>query len=85
MVVAGLRQIIGRQPEAHALVSAFVAALDAQVSIEDVEGKLLHGVVDPAFAGEGFAVRHGESSLGLVRGPERTRAVATLLEHLAQR
>jgi serine phosphatase RsbU (regulator of sigma subunit) len=85
MVVAGLRQIIGRQPEAHALVSAFVAALDTQVSIEDVEGKLLHGVVDPAFAGKGFAVRHGEASLGLVRGPERTRAVATLLEHLAQR
>ena len=30
-------------------------------------------------------MRHGEASLGFVRGPERTRAVATLLEHLAQR
>jgi len=81
----GLRKIIGRQPEAHALVSAFVEALDAHVSIEDVDGRLLHGEIDTASNGERFAVRHGETSLGFVRGPERTRAVATLLEHLAQR
>ena len=81
---AGLRRIIGRQPEAHALVSAFVDALDAQVSIEDVDGRLLHGTI-LASSGDRFAVRHGEASLGFVRGPERTRAVATLLEHLAQK
>jgi phosphoserine phosphatase RsbU/P len=85
MPPAGLKQIIGRQPEAHALVSAFVDALDAQVSIEDVDGRLLHGTIDLPSSGERFAVRHGEASLGFVRGPERTRAVATLLEHLAQR
>ena len=62
---AGLRRIIGRQPEAHALVSAFVDALDAQVSIEDVDGRLLHGTILPS-SGERFAVRHGEASLGFV-------------------
>lgn len=82
---AGLRQIIGRQPEAQALVSAFVEALDATVSIEDAEGRLLHGEIDSSSTGERFAVRHGDTSLGFVTGPERTRAVATLLEHLAQR
>ena len=82
---AGLRRIIGRQPEAHALVAAIVEALDARVSIEDMEGRLLHGALDPAANSERFAVGHGEASLGFVRGPERTRAVATLLEHLAQR
>ena len=69
---AGLRRIIGRQPEAQALVSAFVDALDAQVSIEDVDGRLLHGTIELPSSGERFAVRHGEASLGFVRGPERT-------------
>ena len=55
------------------------------MSVEDIDGRLLHGVLDPSANGERFAVRHGEASLGFVRGPERTRAVATLLEHLAQR
>ena len=30
-------------------------------------------------------MQHGDSSLAFVRGPERTRAVATLLQHLAAR
>ncbi len=79
----GLKQIIGRQPEAHALVSAFVDALGGAVSIEDAEGRLLHG--ETSSHAERFAVQHGDSSLAFVRGPERTRAVATLLQHLAAR
>ena len=83
---AGLRRIIGRQPEAHALVSAIVEALGAAVSIEDAEGRLLHGERRRCWpAASGSRCAHGEASLGFVRGPERTRAVATLLEHLAQR
>lgn len=82
--LSSLRRIVGRQPEAHALVAAFVEALGEHVAIEDAEGRLLHG--GPAAArDESFAVRSGEASLGVVRGPERTRAVALLLEHLAQR
>ena len=82
---AGLRRIIGRQPEAHALVAAFLESLGATVAIEDIDGHLLHGDSDVVPGAERFPVRHGETSLGFVRGPERTRAVATLLEHLAQR
>ena len=40
---SGLRQIIGRQPEARALVSALADALGAPVAIEDADGRLLHG------------------------------------------
>ena len=82
---AGLRRIIGRQPEAHALVTAFVEALGATLTIEDADGRLLHGESQVLQGGERFAVRHQDSSLGWVTGPERARAVATLLEHLAQR
>ncbi len=82
---SGLRRIIGRQPEAHALVTAFVEALGATVAIEDADGRRLHGEGEPLPGGERFAVCSGETSLGFVRGPERTRAVAILLEHLAQR
>ncbi len=82
---AGLRRIIGRQPEAHALVTAIVEALGAAVAIEDSEGRLLHSEGNVLAGGERFAVRGGEANLGFVHGPERSRAVATLLEHLAQR
>jgi phosphoserine phosphatase RsbU/P len=81
---AGLRQIIGRQPEAHALVAAFVDAIGVSVAIEDAQGRLLHGDVG-ASAGERIAVRSGEASVGFVTGSGRTRAVAALLEHLADR
>ena len=80
----GLRRIVGRQPGAQALVAAVVDALGEPVAIEDAEGRLLHGA-RPGAEGEGFAVRSGEDRLGIVRGPERTRAVALLLEHLAER
>ena len=69
---AGLRRIIGRQPEAHALVSAFVDALDAQVSIEDVDGRLLHGTILPS-SGERFA---GAARRGQPRLRARPRAHA---------
>lgn len=82
---AGLRRIIGRQPEAHALVTAVVEALGAAVAIEDSDGRLLHGEGEVLAGGERFAVRCGEANVGFVHGPARSRAVATLLEHLAQR
>lgn len=82
--LSSLRRIVGRLPEAHALVAAVVEALGERVAIEDAEGRLLHG--EPAAArDESFAVHSGDASLGVVRGPARTRAVALLLEHLAQR
>ncbi len=82
---AGLRQIITRRPEAHALVSAIVQAIGGPVAIEDADGHLLHGEHAAGAIGERFAVRHNGTSLGWVTGSARAHAVATLLEHLADR
>ena len=79
-----LRQILGRQPETRALLMAFSDALGAAVTVEDAQGRLLHGVASAAPAGERFPVMHEDTSLGWVAGPAQARAVATLLEHLAQ-
>lgn len=81
----GLRQIIGRQPATRALVSAFVQAIGDPVSIEDADGHLLHGETVRPSIGERFPVKHEDIGLGWVTGSERTHAVATLLEHLADR
>ena len=80
---AGLRRIVGRTPEAQALVAAVIEALGGLLAIEDADGRLLHG--EPSAPGERVAVRHGERSLAFVRGGGGTRTVAALLEHLAQR
>ena len=78
-----LRQILGRQPETRALLQAFSEALGAPVTVEDAQGRLLHGVASPV-PSERFPVMHEDTSLGWVAGPAQARAVATLLEHLAQ-
>ena len=43
-----LRQIIGRQPEASLLVATIAEALGAVVTVEDTDGRLLHGAVSDA-------------------------------------
>jgi serine phosphatase RsbU (regulator of sigma subunit) len=76
-----LRQIIGRQPEAQALVAALVATLGAPVTVEDAHGRVLHG--DAAAAGvPRFPVTSGGTSLGWVAGHDQAALVARLLEHL---
>ncbi len=77
-----LRQLIGRQPEARALVSAIAAALGAPVAIEDAEGRLLHGEAAQPPPSARFPVTHENASLGWVSGPETAAAVACLLDHL---
>lgn len=81
MTRATLRQLIARQPDARALVSSVADALESPVTIEDAEGRLLHGIA----AIEGltrFPVTYQETSLGWVAGSERARVLASLLDHL---
>ena len=76
-----LRQLIARQPDARALVSSMAAALGSPVSIEDAEGRLLHGIA----ALEGiarFPVTYEETSLGWVSGPAQAEVLAAVLDHL---
>jgi serine phosphatase RsbU (regulator of sigma subunit) len=82
---SALRQFIGRQPRARALVSTIADALGAHVIVEDTDGRLLHGATGLSSDATRFPVAHGDTSLGWVAGPESARAVAALLEHLVER
>ena len=84
MARVALRQIVGRQPATQALLKAVSEALGADVVVEDAEGRLLHGV-SISVNGQRYPVMHEDTSLGWVAGPVQARAVATLLEHLAER
>jgi serine phosphatase RsbU (regulator of sigma subunit) len=76
-----LRQIIGRQPEAQALVASLAATLGAAVTVEDAHGRVLHG--DAAAAGAPrFPVTSGGTSLGWVAGHGQAAMIARLLDHL---
>ncbi len=80
---AALRQLIGRQPDARALLSLITEALGSPVAIEDVDGRLLHGQTsqEPAVTTR-FPITHQDTSLGWVSGPGQVGAVAALLGHL---
>ena len=80
-----LRQFMGRQREARALVSVMEAALGSPVTIEDTDGRLLHGEGGQDLGATRFPITHDDSSVGWVCGTEQARAVATLLDHLVAR
>jgi serine phosphatase RsbU (regulator of sigma subunit) len=76
-----LRQIIGRQPEAQALVAALADTLGAPVTVEDAHGRILHG--DAAAAGvPRFPVTSNGTSLGWVTGHGQAAVIARVLDHL---
>src|SRR5262245_56432035 len=84
MTRVALRQIIGRQSDARALIEAIVEALGTPVAVEDAEGRLLHG--DPATNGaRRFPIQYETGSVGWVSGSDRAAAVAALLAHLTAR
>ena len=85
MVRGELSQLIRRQPDARALVSAIADALGVAVAIEDPEGTLLHGAAPASPGIARYPVRFEDASLGWVAGPEGARAVALVLEHLLAR
>jgi serine phosphatase RsbU (regulator of sigma subunit) len=77
-----LRRIIGRQPEAQALVAALAALLGAPITVEDASGRVLHGVAAAAGTPR-FPVTSGGTSLGWVAGHGQAAVIALLLDHLA--
>jgi serine phosphatase RsbU (regulator of sigma subunit) len=81
----GLRQIFGRQSEARALVSTIVDAMGGAVSVEDADGRLLHGEVPTGEDVRRFPVMFDSTEVGRVSGPSGAAAVAALLTHLIAR
>jgi sigma-B regulation protein RsbU (phosphoserine phosphatase) len=80
---SGLRRIVGRAPDAHALVTSLVEALGEPLAIEDAEGRLLHG--EPPSGGERVPITRGDTRIGYVRGGRGTGMLASLISHLASR
>ena len=77
----GLRQIVGSQGGARAVVDAVAAVIGEAVAVEDLNGRLLAGAA-AAPASSRFAVTNDGTPLGWVSGPAGAQAVATLLDHL---
>jgi serine phosphatase RsbU (regulator of sigma subunit) len=77
-----LKQIVGRQRDARALVAEVASALGSPVTIEDADGALLYGEPADAVRGTRLPVRHDDANVGWVTGQPAARAVAALLDHL---
>src|SRR5687768_14886391 len=77
----GLKQVIGRPDGTRALISTLATALGDAVSIQDLDGKLLHGEAlqtnEPR-----HPVTFAGKDIGWVSGRTHALAVATLLDHL---
>ena len=82
MARVALRQIIGRQPDARALVDADRRALGAPVAVEDADGRLLHGEASVRRRRALSRSPHdGQRSVGWPAVPIAPPCVAALLEH----
>jgi len=80
-----LKQIIRRQTGADALVSALAQALGTVVTIEDADGRLLHGEVAANDQVRRFPVTLQDTRLGWVSGSDSAGMVAAVVQHLAGR
>ena len=79
-----LRQIIGRQSDARALVETIVEALGTPVAVEDAEGRLLHGEASANGASRyPVPARRREHRVG--SGSDARSRIAALLGHLTAR
>ncbi len=79
-----LRQVIGRQQEARALVETLAAALGTPIAIEDSDGRLLQGAA-PIGGASRFPVSLDGTGLGWVSGTDQAGAIAALLAHLVSK
>lgn len=77
----GLKQVFGRSAGTRALLDAVTTALGSRIAVEDLQGRLVYGVEDPAHA-ERVAVRHADADVGWVRASQHAGTVAHLLEQV---
>lgn len=78
---AALRHIVAPRREAATVIAALADALGAPLTVQDAEGRLLHGTADVAGAVR-FPVTLAGEPVGWVSGPAQASVVAALLEHL---
>ena len=78
MAKQSLRNILGKKNDVFVLVTLFIEQLDADVSVEDENGKLLLGNagITPAFKEDVF---FDNEMVGCVKGDEKTILITSLL------
>lgn len=80
-----LRHLFGRHQDARALVAAVAEAVGSSVTIEDAEGRVLHGELPANGTPVRVPVSHGDTGLGWVSGEAHAGTLATLVDHLVAR
>jgi serine phosphatase RsbU (regulator of sigma subunit) len=78
-----LRTILGPRRDATGVISAIADMLATPLSVEDADGRLLHGMSQQP--GGRYPVSSNGDRVGWVSGDEPARAVAALLDHLLAR
>lgn len=77
----GLKQLIGRSNDTREIINTIAAALGDAVTIQDHDGKVLHG--DPLQVnGQRYPVTHAGKDIGWVNGTAHARTIASLIDHL---
>jgi signal transduction histidine kinase len=79
-----LKRLVSKKKEAAAIVSGLIQAIDAPVSIHDVDGAVLAGAPPPE-AREKYPITCQGEVIGWTEGQERAGLIAALLTHLADK
>src|SRR6185503_18849832 len=79
-----LKRLLSKKKEATPMVIALIKAINAPISIQDVEGNLLIGSSNNDPQGK-YPITCGNDLIGWTIGQERADLIATLLIHLANK
>jgi serine phosphatase RsbU (regulator of sigma subunit) len=82
MSKVALRHLVGPRGNADAVLSVLASALATPVTVEDAEGRLLHGQPQAADASRHAVTLDGSGIAGWVSGTTESAALAALLSHL---
>jgi class 3 adenylate cyclase len=84
MTKFSLKNIIGKKNDVAALLLSVFEQMKADAFIEDENGKVLLGNAKDVFS-EQFPIVVDNENIGWVKGNEKTKLVADLISHLAQK
>ncbi len=84
MIRGALTHLLRPTRDAHALVAQMVAAIGEPITIEDNDGRVLHGEI-LGQPGARYPITLDGTGLGWVSGSASARNVAALLDHLLSR
>src|SRR5688572_6094823 len=79
-----LKRLLSKRRETIGIVTALLTALDAPISVHDIDGEHLAGTANVSKDGM-YSVTCGGKTIGWTNGHERAELIARLLTHLANK